>query len=507
MPNFVERWRAEPLAPPPGAAAAPAPLEALTFWPSDVPLAAWFSRDAIAPPSNADADELATWLGPWSFFAPSSPDAWIVGEPALGRLRDQIVAPVRADVPATGRQTGVHRAAMIPPAPMFLVCAYTVGGHFEPRAASPTTSEPLRGVSLLSPPWLLAHRAGPSPSWWCLGPGAGAIEAARSAFARLCTPSTDAATRFELSPLCPEPDRAHAQRRYINAVRAALARIDAGDVYQVNLAHRLTASLSGSPRALARAWFAAATPRYPAYADLPDRTLISASPELFLHIDATTARARTRPMKGTRPRSRAEDAASAELRASEKENAELNMIVDLMRNDLGRLSIPGSVVVERPRDIEAHGSAHAGGVLQATATVASTLEPGTSLERVLASTFPPGSVTGAPKISAMRIIAELETASREQYCGCMGLLLPDGSATLSVAIRTAILPSEPAAAVAGPRVLHYSVGAGIVADSEPHTEWAETLVKAATLRSLSGGADEVAEPTTLTPKKPSAAHA
>ncbi|MEM7623237.1 MAG: chorismate-binding protein, partial [Planctomycetota bacterium] len=198
--------------------------------------------------------------------------------------------------------------------------------------------------------------------------------------------------------------------------------------------------------------------------------VVSASPELFLDWDHQTGRVVTRPMKGTRPLGSPPN----ELHQNPKDQAELAMIVDLMRNDLGRIAETGSVRVDEPRAIERH----AGGQLQATATVSATLRHGTTRDQLIAATFPPGSVTGAPKIRALQILDELEREPRGVFCGAIGVTDPTRKrTTLAVAIRTAtLMPScdEPDA-----WDMDLPVGAGIVADSDPEAEWDETLVKAA----------------------------
>jgi para-aminobenzoate synthetase component 1 len=165
------------------------------------------------------------------------------------------------------------------------------------------------------------------------------------------------------------------------------------------------------------------------------------------------------------------------------------MIVDLMRNDLGRVCDFGSVRVETPRQIETHGGPRRG-VLQATAAVSGTLRPGLTIADVLATAFPGGSVTGAPKIRAMQIIDELEPIQRGPYCGCFGWIGDDGAAAFNILIRTALLTGTPAGPATAPAstladgTLDYSIGAGIVADSDPEAEWEETLAKAGILRGL-----------------------
>ncbi|MCW5774886.1 MAG: anthranilate synthase component I family protein [Phycisphaeraceae bacterium] len=270
---------------------------------------------------------------------------------------------------------------------------------------------------------------------------------------------------------------------YVAAVERALEHIRAGDAYQVNLAHVLRGRFTGSTRDLYAALAAAARPEHGAYVESAPGpvqwAVLSLSPELFLSFDPATRRVVTRPMKGTRPAHADPD----ELMHAPKDRAELAMIVDLMRNDLGRVCEFGSIRVDVPRCIERHATG-AAGVLQATATVSGTLRGGVTLGGLLAATFPPGSVTGAPKVRAMRIIDSLEGFRRGPYCGAMAVIDDAGRAVLSVAIRTAVVAGRADAAGrfmdAG---FEYAVGAGIVADSDPESEWRETLDKAGPLRS------------------------
>lgn len=282
---------------------------------------------------------------------------------------------------------------------------------------------------------------------------------------------------FQASPLTP----AWPRDQYTAAVAQCLRLIAAGDAYQINIAHHLTASFRGDAFALYQTLAAAAAPAHGGFLCWDDPTastrhaVLSLSPELFLDYNPADRRIRTRPMKGTRPIA----ADPAELDASEKDRAELNMIVDLMRNDLGRVAVPGSVRVTRPRDIEPHANA----VWQATATVEATLRRDKTPADLIAAAFPPGSVTGAPKVRAAQIIRALEPLSRGAYCGSLVRVHPDGGFTASVLIRTAHIHGTP-----GPTPhafldarLDFPVGAGIVADSDPETEWQETLTKSRVL--------------------------
>jgi len=189
------------------------------------------------------------------------------------------------------------------------------------------------------------------------------------------------------------------------------------------------------------------------------------SPELFLRLDGRHVI--TRPIKGTRPRvgRDADDrAAAADLLASEKDNAELAMIIDLLRNDLGRVCSYGTVRVVEPRRLETHPT-----VYHLVGTVVGELRPGAGVADLLRATFPGGSITGAPKIRAMEIIDELEPQARGVYTGCIGYVAVDGSCQWNIAIRTIVYHEGKA---------HIQVGGGIVADSLPEAEYDETLDKA-----------------------------
>ena len=243
---------------------------------------------------------------------------------------------------------------------------------------------------------------------------------------------------------------------YLDACGKIIGYIRAGDIFQANLAQRLSFDFFAKPRAVYRRLPPAA---YGGLLDFGDFSLISNSPELFLKVE--NRRVTTRPIKGTRPNA---PGMVDELLNSEKDAAELHMIVDLERNDLGRVCEVGSVQVTRRREIEIHPT-----VLHGVATVEGTLRPGVGFVDLLAATFPGGSITGAPKIRAMQIIDELEPVRRGPYCGAIGYLASDGSMQFNVAIRTIITAN---------RLAHVSVGGGIIADSDPLAEYAETWTKA-----------------------------
>ncbi len=247
---------------------------------------------------------------------------------------------------------------------------------------------------------------------------------------------------------------------YQSAVRRAIDYIAAGDIFQVNLSQRFTCGLAIHPSMVYQRLVLQTPACYGAYLGYQDFAIVSNSPELFLHV-TPDRRVITRPIKGTRPRRAGMDVA---LRDSIKDQAELNMIVDLERNDLGRVCRIGSVKVTQPRVIEEHPTVYHG-----VATVEGVLRDDVGFVDLLAATFPGGSVTGAPKIRAMQIIDELEGVRRGPYCGAIGYLDADGSIQFNLAIRTMIVKDG---------LVRIPVGGGIVADSDPAEEYEETLVKA-----------------------------
>lgn len=240
--------------------------------------------------------------------------------------------------------------------------------------------------------------------------------------------------------------------------------IRAGDIYQANLAQRLAAPCALSGWEFYRRLAAVSPAPFSAYLECGEFQIASSSPELFLRLHG--AEIRTRPIKGTRPRSgdAAQDAELArELRASPKELAELVMITDLLRNDLGRVCEYGSVTVPELVRLERYAQ-----VQHLVSTITGRLRPEMTHFAAFAACFPGGSITGAPKIRAMEIIDELETVSRGPYTGALGYLGFNRDSQLSIAIRSAVLRAGTA---------WFHVGAGIVADSEPAAEYAETLAK------------------------------
>lgn len=257
------------------------------------------------------------------------------------------------------------------------------------------------------------------------------------------------------------------QDAFIAAVQRAQEWIAAGDIYQVNLSQRFTAPAAGGSAFPLYQHLRAATPApMAAWLDLDDTQVLSSSPELFLRIDGR--RIETRPIKGTRPRfaDAAMDQQSAEeLQRSPKESAELVMITDLLRNDLGQVCEFGSVNVDAMLQLETLAQVH-----HLVSTVSGSLRDDEDAISALAACFPGGSITGAPKKRAMEIIEALETEPRGIYCGAIGWLGFNGDACFNIAIRTLVRKDG---------LLSYHVGAGIVADSQAQHEYEETLHKAA----------------------------
>ncbi len=402
------------------------PEQALAAWPHDQPLAA-LSSSGESPHAR------------WSILArPRSSSAFNPVTPRhasdiLHELLDTGTPPDDDGPPFRGGR--------------ILALSYDLGRVLEPASGSaPFPLDTFHIHAFECDDALIYDHA--EAKWWALGEPP-ALDADQGVGA------------FTLSPFIPE----QSAEQYKDAVARIIEYIRAGDVYQVNLAHRLTAGFSGSPRAFYQSLLRAAGPWYGAYLETADGIVASASPELFLAYDPATRTLTTRPMKGTRPYAHA-----ADLERSDKDAAELNMITDLMRNDLGRVSELGSVRVQTARAMERHNT-----LAQTTSTVTGTLRRGMTLADALGAAFPGGSITGCPKIRAMQIIDELESAPRAFYCGAIGYVSRSGHAAFNIAIRTAVIRG---------RTLRYAVGAGITIDSDPEAEYQETLDKAGILHRL-----------------------
>ena len=264
---------------------------------------------------------------------------------------------------------------------------------------------------------------------------------------------------------------------YLDAVQRVREYIFAGDIFQANLSQRFEASLSESPWAFYTRLRSRNAAPFAAFFETPEVDVISASPERFLRVDRNGF-VETRPIKGTRPRGVGpeHDAALGQaLAESAKDRAENLMIVDLMRNDLSRVCAPRTVRVSELFSLEHYATVH-----HLVSTVVGQLAPGHDALHLLRAAFPGGSITGAPKLRAMEIIAELEPSQRGVYCGSIGYWSVTGELDTSIAIRTA---------VARDGHVYFSAGGGIVADSNPDEEYQETLDKArALIDALAAGA-------------------
>jgi para-aminobenzoate synthetase component 1 len=252
---------------------------------------------------------------------------------------------------------------------------------------------------------------------------------------------------------------------YLRAVRRAIDYVHAGDCYQVNLSQRLLHRATIPPLQLYDRLRRRNPAPFAGYFDLGDFVIASASPERFMRVEGNAVE--TRPIKGTRPRGTTPAADAQQWRAllqSAKDRAENVMIVDLLRNDLGRVCAYGSVHVEALCRLESYPTVH-----HLVSEVRGRLRPGMGPVDLLQAAFPGGSVTGAPKVRAMEIIAELEPTARGPYCGSLGYIGFDGSMDTNILIRTFTI---------GKGWIQFPVGGGIVADSTPEDEYAETLHKA-----------------------------
>lgn len=266
---------------------------------------------------------------------------------------------------------------------------------------------------------------------------------------------------YRLDPWTPSIAR-EAYQAAIARIRAEIAR---GNTYQVNYTFRLASRFSGQPWSLFVDMLRAQPVGYPAYVDLGRQVLCCASPELFFRLDGQ--RLTCRPMKGTarRGRNSAEDRAQADwLRNSAKNRAENVMIVDMLRNDLGRIARTGSVRVPELFNVERYRT-----LWQMTSTVSAESEAG--FAKIMSALFPSASITGAPRVSTMRLIAQLESTPRNVYTGAIGFLAPGRQAQFNVAIRCVSIDRESGRA-------EYGLGGGIVWDSASQDEYAEALLKA-----------------------------
>ena len=305
------------------------------------------------------------------------------------------------------------------------------------------------------------------------------IDELRDVLAEAPSPETDSSSEkaeMPCSELAPGAKNAPGMKlranftheEYVRAVAAAREYIYAGDIFQVNLSQRFDVDLHTDPYELYRRLRLINPAPFACYLNFDDVTVASASPERFLRL--TEDLVETRPMKGTRPRGRSaaeDDALAGELLHSIKDRAENVMIVDLERNDLGRVCRYGTVRVRELWTLERYAT-----VFQLTSTVEGRLREGKNRTDLLKASFPGGSITGAPKVRAMEIIDELEPTRRSIYTGSLGYLSFDGNMDLNIVIRTFIIKDGKA---------YFQVGGGIVSDSEPEAEYQETMDKARAL--------------------------
>lgn len=438
----------------------PDPLEVLAGWPEHCPIAALLSCRTGSPFSR------------WSILAPVLPsadhialDSRTCSETALLERIDGLAAPRLLD-PVDDPDIPPFRGGRM------LVLSYELGRALEPRAMhhdsiDESSDKPI--AESIDCPVALVHD-GETGRWWIVGD-----EAAHPGLPDHIHDPVNMAPVFSSQPLVPLMSDAE----YAQLVARTVEYVHAGDIFQANIArHFMTRArfdgvrqLRGFSSALleeSEAWFGGMI-------ELPGRTapetIVSLSPELFLKLDPEAGTIRTRPIKGTLPSS----ADPSRLQQSEKDAAELAMIVDLMRNDLGRVADPGSVRVRNPRMIETHPGVHHG-----VADIEGRISNGTTLGSLLKATFPPGSVSGAPKVRAMQVIDEFEPIRRGPYCGAIGYSSACGGLALDVSIRT-LLISELAEDPDYTHELRYGAGCGIVAESDPGSEAAESTAKAALL--------------------------
>jgi anthranilate synthase component 1 len=284
----------------------------------------------------------------------------------------------------------------------------------------------------------------------------------------------------ETKPKAAQLECSFTEAQFLEAVRRSKDYILAGDVMQVQVSQRTSRRFDAPPLALYRALRGVNPSPYMYYFDFGDHHVVGASPEILVRLAGDTVT--LRPIAGTRPRGATpqEDAATAEeLLADPKERAEHVMLIDLGRNDVGRVAATGSVKVTERMVIERYSH-----VMHIVSNVEGRLAPGLGALDVLKASFPAGTVSGAPKVRAMQIIDELEPVKRGVYSGAVGYLGFNGDMDVAIAIRTAVLKD---------RRLHVQAAAGIVADSDPRSEWLETQHKARALLRAAEIADQAAQ--------------
>jgi len=440
--------------------------------------------------------------GRWSYLTADPPAALLEPTDREGRPGDPFIEARRhlrrlARGPASDNEPERGTAS----GPPFLgglvgYLGYDLGVAFEPRRLRARDDQGLPLMRLGLHDWVVAWDRATGRAW--LGGRALDGDTARLGprLAEVRDRLQGAIATFARPPLDPGPEHpgfdSGGDLRFVSSldrpafearveeIRAAIA---AGEIYQANLSRRLEAPFAGDPWPLFRRLRTGDPALFAAYLDLgPDaggrpRAIASASPAPFLATDAA-GHVVSDPIKGTRPRgrTRAEDRALAgELLASAKDRAENTMIVDVLRNDIGRVCRPGSVRVPRLCRLERTAA-----VQHLVSTVTGQLLPGRDPFDLLSAAFPGGSITGAPKLRAMEILERLETVRRGPYTGALGWIGPDGAMATSIIIRTF---------VADGRRLSLNVGGGITWRSDPAAEWAETVAKAHGPLDAIGGAE------------------
>lgn len=429
------------------------------------------ATDPVAVFAAIANDPLAVLLDSAARNDPRSRYSYIAADPVDAVLCDDGDDPF----PRLARRLATRHRDAIPGLPPFQGgiagwLAYDLSHHLErlprPRSAAPALPQAVLGV--FDAVAAFDHTQGKA---WVIGEtrAAGRLRD-RLAAAPVPTPLDWTAGAIA------QPDLKRAV--YEAHIAQVVEYIRAGDIFQANLAQRFTAALPPdlAPFTLYRRMRARAPGPFSAFITGGGGAVASVSPERFLALDHH-GQAETRPIKGTRRRGRdaAEDAAlAAELAASAKDRAENLMILDLMRNDLSKVCRIGSVRAPQRMALETFPAVH-----HLVSAVTGTLRPGLGAVDLVRACFPPGSITGAPKVRAMEIIAQLETAPRGPYCGAFGWFGDDGAMDLAVAIRTAAMAN-------GLVAVH--AGGGITAESDPAAEYDETLVKAGPiLAALAGG--------------------
>lgn len=403
------------------------PCEVAASWPKDEPLLALIGNGGHS-----------TWSR-WSIIAPADGEhITLQGADALDELGVIL------------EQSGSE--SILPNWIGYL--GYELGYAIEPTVGEiPTNTWPL--VDLIWCDRALIHDA-ETDTWWSIGG---------------CEPPEHCASR-DVEPAWEGLHDSSGKEVFESAVQQTIDYIHAGDIFQANITRRFSSEVCGDIRSTAVSMLSSPGGWFGAWLEFPTdgRYLMSMSPELFLHFNAETREIITRPMKGTRP----EQDDPEQLLDSSKDAAELHMIVDLMRNDLGRVCEFGSIDVTHARSIELHPT-----VWQCVGEVRGSVRKDVGVEDVLRATFPAGSITGAPKVRAMQIIHELEQTPRGPYCGAIGIL--GKSLRLNVAIRTALFQGTgPSHQFVGE--MEYSTGCGIVAESDPLSEVLESEVKTHILR-------------------------